>query len=66
MGRIIFTANEEMEADLKKVANERGASLAGLIRLILAEALAVQTGKSAGVYKVEVGGNRRGNTDSEK
>lgn len=63
MARIIFTVNAEMQEDLEKEAKERGATVSGLIRLILAEALASKTGKDADMYRVEHGGNRQSTED---
>lgn len=65
MPRIIFTVTDEMQEDLKRVADERGASVSGLIRLFIVQALARETGKDPEIYRVETGGKRT-STPSEE
>lgn len=66
MPRIIFTVSEEMNADLKSIADKRGASVAGVIRLYLANALTTETGKPLEAYIVERGGYRERDDKDEK
>ena len=62
MPRMVFTVTEEMHEALKRQAEQRGATLSGLLRLILADWLAQQG--EAIEWRVESGG-WRGVTASE-
>lgn len=59
MSRIIFTVTDEMKEDLETEAEKRGGTVAGLIRLYIAESLARATGKPVDSYAVKTGGDRR-------
>lgn len=58
MPRLIFTVTDEMADDLKAIAKKRNMPMATLIRVLLTEAIAPETGKAPDSYRVEVGGRR--------
>lgn len=63
--RLVFTVTREMHQALKRQAARRGATLAGLVRLILGEWLEQHGEKIE--WQVEWGGTRKeGGEDSSK